>query len=179
MYQQRQQQQLKDESKAIGRAKATHYEASHAVVNTRNQETRLLTLEEARQLSPEAVAAGTTFRRCGVTFRPCTSIAPAIAAAASTVPSQQTIGSVSCPSQVSLDTPELRSASHPTPGMLARLRPTWGDAQASGLGLALSFAVGLGLVGAAYTLGLIEGRSRGLDNVMASELCDRAAEVCK
>lgn len=143
----------------------THYRASKPVINSLNVETHHLSLVEAQQLSPAAVAACKSFTHCGVNFEPVQ------------LPSTDVEATVSLPAAVSESLRNLCSGPVVAPisaasALLARRAGRLQDLKYLAFGAILTIVASLAAVGSAYTKGRV---SRAL----ASEFCDRAAEVCK
>lgn len=127
----------------------THYQANERVVNSRNETTSFLTVAEARELDEQAVVAGKPFHKYGITFT------PTMLTKARTRPS-------------------IHLRAQPS-----RRRSAVGHVMA---GFAASVILALGLLAGAhivYTVGRRAGIVQGARVVIAGELCDRAAEVCK
>jgi hypothetical protein len=149
----------------------THYRASKLVVNSLNRETHYLSLVEAQQLNSAAVAECEPFAHCGVNFEPVQ------------LPSTDVEATVSLPAAV---TESLRNlCSGPTEAPIsavsalstisARRANRLQDLKYLAFGAMLTIVASLAAVGSAYTF-TTKGR---VSRALASEFCDRAAEVCK
>jgi len=148
----------------------THYRTSKPVVNSLNRETHYLSLDEARQLHP-AAAECEPFSHCGVNFEPVQ------------LPSTDVEATVSLPAAVSESLRNLCSGPIEAPisavsalsTISARRANRLQDLKYLAFGAMLTIVASLAAVGSAYTF-TTKGR---VSRALASEFCDRAAEVCK
>jgi len=145
-----------------------HYRASKSVVNSLNRETHYLSLIEAQQLNSAAVAACAPFVHCGVNFEPVQ------------LPSTDVEATVSLPAAVSESLRNLCSGPIEAPisavsALSARRAGRLQDLKYLAFGAMLTIVASLAAVGSAYTF-TTKGR---VSRALASEFCDRAAEVCK
>lgn len=149
----------------------THYRASKPVVNSLNRETHYLSLVEAQQLNSAAVAECEPFAHCGVNFEPVQ------------LPSTDVEATVSLPAAVTESLRNLCSGPIEAPISAASALSTLSARRADRLqdlkylafGAMLTIVASLAAVGSAYTF-TTKGR---VSRALASEFCDRAAEVCK
>jgi len=146
----------------------THYRASKPVVNSLNRETHYLSLDEAQRLDSAAVAECRPFAHCGVNFEPVQ------------LSSTDVKATVSLPAAVSESLRNLCSGPIEAPisavsALSTRRADRLHDLKYLAFGAMLTIVASLAVVGSAYTF-TTKGR---VSRALASEFCDRAAEVCK
>ena len=146
----------------------THYRASKPVINSLNVETHHLSLVEAQQLNPAAVAACKPYTHCGVNFEPVQ------------LPRTDVEAIVLLPAAVSKSLRNLCSGPVEAPisavsALSARRAGRLQDLKYLAFGAMLTIVASLAAVGSAYTF-TTKGR---VSRALALEFCDRAAEVCK
>ena len=138
----------------------THYRASKPVVNSLNRETHYLSLVEAQQLNSAAVAECEPFVHCGINLEPVQLLSTVSESLRNLCsgPTEAPISAVSALSTIS-----------------TRRTDRLQDLKYLAFGAMLTIVASLAAVGSAYTF-TTKGR---VSRALASEFCDRAAEVCK
>lgn len=145
----------------------THYEASRRVVNSKNETTYYLTVDEARQLDCESVDCKIGFYYKGVHYLP-------IHLKAADVSITQTMPTVHINELLELCSPSDIAPRQP------KATSKVGHVLA---GVAVGIVITLSAWSAGHESGMRAGVKAGVlagaRTVLAAELCDRAAEVCK
>ncbi len=149
----------------------THYRTSKPVVNSLNRETHYLSLDEAQQLNSTAVAECEPFVHCGINLEPVQLLSTDVESTVSlpAAVSESLRNLCSGPVEASISAASVRSAKS------ARRASRLQDLKYLAFGAMLTIVTSLAAVGSAYTF-TIKGR---VSRALASEFCDRAAEVCK
>lgn len=149
--------------------KPTHYEASRPVVNSLNKTTGYVLLSEAAKLDPEAVEHSRPFFYCGVDYFPVVLTAS---------PTNDAKPTMLLPT---FHVDELRAMySAPPAPQQPKVASKVGHVLA---GVAVGIVITLSAWSAGHESGMRAGVKAGVlagaRTVLAAELCDRAAEVCK